>query len=77
MAENVRCMDCGYLAIRNFQTRQLMEVELGVRGEWSLPEHEEGFGSASQRRPVYVFKYGGGVWNRHSTVSGSQSTSCH
>ncbi|MCE9565881.1 MAG: hypothetical protein K8U57_27985 [Planctomycetes bacterium] len=33
----VRCADCGYLAIRDRQTRELVEVEVGLRKKWELP----------------------------------------
>lgn len=52
----VSCRDCGYLALRNFRTRELMEAESGVRDNWKLPHTEEGFGSAAHRKPIYVFK---------------------
>ena len=31
MTVNVKCCDCGFLAVRNKQTRQLMEAELEIR----------------------------------------------
>lgn len=40
MSSMVRCADCGFLAIRNCQTRQLVEVELGVRKGASFPTEE-------------------------------------
>ncbi len=38
MPENVQCTKCGYLAMRNLVTRELVEVEVGVRGGGELPE---------------------------------------
>lgn len=40
MPDNVRCRDCGYLAIRNYETRQLMEVESEIRFEGKFRERQ-------------------------------------
>jgi len=34
----VRCADCGFLAVQNYTTRALEEVELGIREEGSNPD---------------------------------------
>jgi hypothetical protein len=35
----VNCKDCGFLAVRECQTRQMVEVELKVRETWVVPKH--------------------------------------
>ncbi len=37
MAKNVKCIDCGFLALRDVQTRELVETELHIRDAWKLP----------------------------------------
>lgn len=37
MTGKVKCRNCGYLALRNLNTRQLVEVEFGVRNEEEFP----------------------------------------
>jgi hypothetical protein len=32
-----RCGDCGFLALRDAQTRELVETEAGMRKSWHLP----------------------------------------
>ena len=41
MPTNVKCVGCGYLSIRNQQTRQLMEVETEIRCGGQFPEAYE------------------------------------
>lgn len=33
-----RCAECGFLAVRDLQTRELAEVEEGMRMKWELPQ---------------------------------------
>jgi len=50
MPGKVRCCECGYLAIRNIETRQLSEVEYSIRATRKFPEvHTPGLNI-----PVYV-----------------------
>ena len=37
MPENVKCADCGFLALRRFETRDLVEMEDGVRKMGGVP----------------------------------------
>jgi hypothetical protein len=37
MPENVKCADCGYLAVRHSQTRQLLDAELLMRTQGDIP----------------------------------------
>src|SRR3989442_1551278 len=32
-----RCADCGFLAVRNTDTREFAEVELGMLKRWEIP----------------------------------------
>jgi hypothetical protein len=38
MPENVKCADCGYLAVRHFQTRQLLDAEDTFRTNGTIPQ---------------------------------------
>jgi hypothetical protein len=35
--DKVRCADCGYLSVRDVETRQLAETEIGMRRDWKIP----------------------------------------
>lgn len=36
--EKVRCADCGFLAVRDKETRQLVETEIEMRQTWVIPK---------------------------------------
>jgi hypothetical protein len=38
MAAKVKCVNCGYLALRHHETRQLSEVEFGIRSSGKIPD---------------------------------------
>ena len=38
MSKEVKCAECGFLAIRNQHTRELHEVEASMRKEWATPK---------------------------------------
>lgn len=37
MPDNVKCAECGYLAVRHVETRQLLDAEIAFREQGSLP----------------------------------------
>src|SRR4051812_20972745 len=37
----VRCVECGYLTLRHFQSRRLMEVEEEIRENGNIPNHPD------------------------------------
>lgn len=40
MADNVKCAECGYLAVRHRATRQLLDAELQLRADGYLLDHD-------------------------------------
>lgn len=34
-----KCADCGFLAVREFQSKQLVEVEIDIRRTWKIPQN--------------------------------------
>jgi len=48
----VRCTDRGFLAVRDVQTRELMETEVGMRKTWTLPTIHNTPSSRYDEKPI-------------------------
>ena len=68
----VKCADCGFLAARNRETRELVEVERNENGEVSNPTMSEVKGIIDSGLSQWVTKYEDSVCFARACNSQSQ-----